>query len=104
VGVGFGVTALWVQAVWPILVFIGGMLWFGGRHRGLAEAIRDRLNELQNDQRLSERAQMAASDRMDRLDLRLTATETNVTNQGRILDRIEGKLDRLIEARVEVRT
>jgi len=70
---------------------------------GLAEAIRDRFNELQNDQRMSERAQMAANDRLDRLDLRLTATETNVTNQGRILDRIESKLDRLIEARGEVR-
>ena len=52
---------------------------------------------------MSERAQMAANDRLDRLDLRLTATETNVTNQGRILDRIESKLDRLIEARGEVR-
>jgi hypothetical protein len=97
------VTALWVQAIWPIVVFAGGMLWYGGRHRGLAEAIRDRFNELQNDQRMSERAQMAANDRLDRLDLRLTATETNVTNQGRILDRIESKLDRLIEARGAVR-
>lgn len=96
-------TALWVQALWPILVFAGGMLWYGGRHRGLAEAIRDRLNEVQNDLRLAERVQMAASDRLDRLDLRLTATETNVTNQGRILDRIESKLDRLIEARTETR-
>jgi len=97
------VTALWVQALWPILVFAGGMLWYGGRHRGLAEAIRDRFNELANDQILGERAQMAANERLDRLDLRLTATETNVTNQGRILDRIESKLDRLIEARTEVR-
>ena len=96
-------TAQWVQALWPIVMFAGGMLWFGGRHRGLAEATKDRFNELQNDQRLSERAQMAANDRLDRLDLRLTATETNVTNQGRILDRIESKLDRLIEARGEVR-
>ena len=100
---GIGVTALWVQALWPIVVFAGGMLWYGGRHRGLAEAVRERFNELQNDQRLNERVQMAASDRLDRLDLRLTATETNVTNQGRILDRIESKLDRLIETRGEVR-
>ena len=97
------VSALWIQALWPILVFLGGILWYGGRHRGWAEAIRDRFNELQNDQRLAERAQMASSDRLDRLDLRLTATETNVTNQGRTLDRIEGKLDRLIEARGEMR-
>jgi hypothetical protein len=96
-------SALWVSAIWPIVVFAGGILWYGGRHRGLAEAIRDRFTELQNDQRLSERAQMAANDRLDRLDLRLTATETNVINQGRILDRIESKLDRLIEARGEVR-
>ena len=95
-------TALWVQALWPILVFAGGTLWYGGRHRGLAEAIRDRFNDIQNNQRLSERVQIAANDRLDRLDLRLTATETNVTNQGRILDRIESKLDRLIEARGEV--
>jgi hypothetical protein len=93
------VTPLWVQALWPVLVFMGGMLWYGGRHRGLTEAFRDRFNELQNDQRLSEHAQMATNDRLDRMDSRLTITETNVGNQGRILDRIEGKLDRLIEAR-----
>lgn len=95
--------ALWVQAIWPILVFIGGTLWFGGRHRALVDAIRERLTELENDHRLTERAQSSTADRLDRLDLRLTATETNVTNQGRILDRIESKLDRLIESRGETR-
>jgi hypothetical protein len=90
---------VWVEALWPILLFTGGMLWYGGRYRGISEAFRDRFNELQNDQRLSEHAQMATNDRLDRLDSRLTVTETNVSNQGRILDRIEGKLDRLIEVR-----
>jgi chemotaxis regulatin CheY-phosphate phosphatase CheZ len=96
-------NAIWIEAIWPILLFFGGALWYGGRYKGLTDSVRERLNELQNDQRLGEHAQQAASDRLDRLDLRLTATETNLTNQGRTLDRIEGKLDRLIEARPEVR-
>jgi hypothetical protein len=92
-------TPLWVQALWPILVFLGGLLWFGGRHRGAVEGVSGQIRELERDHELMASANRSAWDRLDRLDLRLTATETNVTNQGRILDRIEGKLDRLIEAR-----
>jgi hypothetical protein len=90
---------MWVQALWPILVFLGGLLWVGGRQRGAIEAVTAQTKELERDQELMNATHRNSWERLDRLDLRLTATETNVTNQGRILDRIEGKLDRLIEAR-----
>lgn len=91
--------ALWVQALWPIFVFLGGVVWFGSRQKGAIESVVVRTGDLERDSERLTVAQRAAWERLDRLDIRLTTTETNVTNQGRILDRIEGKLDRLIEAR-----
>lgn len=96
-----GSAAIWVEALWPILVFFGGALWYLGRYKGLSDLVRERLAELRNEQRLAEQSVHAANDRLDRLDLRLTATETSVTNHGRTLDRIEAKLDRLIELRAK---
>lgn len=88
-----------MTALWPILLFGGGVLWFGGRFKGAVERQAERIKELEAAAvRLDDQSRMASA-RTDRLDVRLTAAETNVTNQGRTLDRIEAKLDRLIESR-----
>ena len=89
----------WIAASWPIALFIGGMLWMGGRHKGSFESLADDQEELFASLRLTEERSRLVADRLDRLDLRLTAAETNVSHQSRTLDRIEAKLDRLIEDR-----
>ena len=98
-----GINPLWLQAGWPIALFIGGLLWMGGRHKGSFEGLGERQKELEASYRILEERDRVSGVRLDRIDLRLTATETNVINQGRILDRIESKLDRLIESRMELR-
>lgn len=89
----------WITAVWPILLFGGGALWFGGRFKSGIDRLIERMHELEAARARLEEQTRAACLRIDRFDVRLTATETNVTNQGRTLDRIEAKLDRLIEGR-----
>lgn len=89
----------WISAIWPIVLFTGGALWFGGKYKGANEAISDRIKEIDAIAKVGEERNGLFRERLDRLDNRLTAAETNVGNQGRILDRIEAKLDRLIEAR-----
>ena len=89
----------WISAVWPILLFGGGALWFGGRFKSGVDRLIERMHELEAAKARLEEQTRAACLRIDRFDVRLTATETNVTNQGRTLDRIEAKLDRLIEGR-----
>ena len=91
---------VWITAGWPIALFVGGLLWMGGRHKGSFESLSEREREMIGNLRVIEERNRLASDHLDRLDLRLTAAETNVSNQGRTLDRIEAKLDRLIEARL----
>lgn len=81
------------------MLFTGGALWFGGKTKGAHESIRDRLKDIEASGKMAETRDQTNRDRLDRLDNRLTAAETNVGNQGRTLDRIEAKLDRLIESR-----
>ncbi len=89
----------WISAIWPIVLFTGGALWFGGKYKGANESIRDQIKEVDAASKVSEERHRLVRERLDRLDNRLTAAETHVSNQGRTLDRIEAKLDRLIESR-----
>lgn len=68
-------------AVWPIVLFLGSAVWYFGKSSGQGSDIA-RLEGL-----VAEHGS------------RLVAVETNATNQGRQLDRIEGKLDRVLEGR-----
>lgn len=89
----------WISAVWPIVLFTGGALWFGGKYKGVNESIRDQIKEVDGATKVFEERHRLGAERLDRLENRLTAAETHVSNQGRTLDRIESKLDRLIERR-----
>lgn len=87
----------WVGMAWPLLLVAGQQLFNAGRLSTQREYFVKAIDEMDATLTLIDKARENTEARVDRIDLRLTATETNVTNQGRILDRIEGKLDRLIE-------
>lgn len=73
----------WLSAVWPLLLFIGASLWWNGHRRGQVETNADRERDL--------------AARLDRLDLRLVATETSVSHLSKVVERIDSKLDRWLE-------
>lgn len=91
----------WVGALWPVVVYLGGLVFTAGRNRQKEIDSMQQLGTVRHDIQTNAKGLGDANLRVDHLDLRLTAAETNVLNQSRVLDRIESKLDRLIEGRAK---
>ena len=87
----------WIEALWPIFIFLIGLVYILGRRASDMATIERNLDAVRGDIKLLWQRTEDAQRHGTSLDVRLTAVEVSTVGLGRTMDRIEQKVDRLIE-------